>query len=136
MSVPVIMRSRNGKAGGAQTVGGQIAGSAGDDGPAAAAAATASRRAAPAKAIDVVRVGDLAALQVAQLGLGVELRRQQPNRVDGAASVRGVGGLGGIESVADAPVAPDAGHSGRAVHQHAVQIEENALHQQRDMVRV
>ena len=80
---------------------------------------------------DVMRIGDFAALQVAELGFGVELGREQANRVDGAASVGGVGGLRGIEAVADAPVAPDAGDSGSAVDQHAVEIEEDSLHQQR-----
>ena len=55
------------------------------------------------KDADVEGIGNFATLEIAEFGFGIELGREQANRVDGAASVSGVSGLGGIESVAGSP---------------------------------
>ena len=63
----------------------------------------ASKPSGSGKDPDVEGIGNFAPLQIAEFGFGIELGREQANRVDGAASVGGVRGLGRVESVAGCP---------------------------------
>jgi hypothetical protein len=82
----------NGKASDTEPVCGQVTSSAGNDGP-AARRQRGKQTDGSREDGDVIGVCDLTTLQIPELGFGIEMGREQPNRVDGAASVGGMGGF-------------------------------------------
>lgn len=73
-------------------------------------------------------VGEFAAFEFLELGFGVEMRSDEADGVDGAASMGDFYDFSGIVAVLDGPLGPHASDAGSGVDEHSVEIEEDCIH--------
>ena len=102
--------------------GGGEAASTGSDNRVAVGRQDGEQGARSGQGLEACDVGDLGLLDEFGLVWGVEVRRDEADRLDGGAAVSDVDDVGGVEAMLVGPSPPDASAAGSGVDEDAVKI--------------